>query len=57
MPSNVIKVNQRVLEDRNNTFLHDALLQFDGTAIRLPSRFQPDPKFLEHHALRFGFID
>ncbi len=57
LPSNVIRINQRVLEERDNAFLHEALLQYEGTAIRLPGRFQPDPKFLEHHARRFGFID
>ncbi len=57
LPNHAIRVNQRLLEERNNDFLYDALLQYEGTTIRLPGRFQPDPKFLQHHARRFGFID
>lgn len=57
LPDYTIRINQLLIDERENEFLNDALISFQGKAIRLPGRFRPDPKFLQLHARRFGFIE
>lgn len=57
LPDYTIRINHLLVEEKSNAFLSDALLSFDKRAIQLPSRFRPDPSFLQSHARRYGFVN
>ena len=56
MPDFTVRVAPELKVHRQDSFLADALLRFDGQAIRLPERFRPAPEFLAFHARAFGFM-
>ena len=56
LPDYKVKINHRLVDERGNDFLNDALLRYEGTSIRMPGRFRPNPEFLTRHARRFGFV-
>ena len=56
MPDFRIRVSPELKASRDDNYMGPGLLQFDGKPIRFPERFRPDPRFLERHARRFGFI-
>lgn len=56
MPDFRVRVSKALKTKTANTFLQDSLLRFDNEAILMPARYGPDPRFLESHARRFGFI-
>ena len=56
MPDFTVRVAPALKAQREGNFMADALLRFDGLAIRLPERFCPAPEFLAFHARTFGFI-
>jgi putative restriction endonuclease len=57
LPDYTIRINHVLVEEKGNAFLTEALLRFDKKPIQLPSRFRPDPIFLQSHARRFGFVE
>ena len=56
MPDFRIRVAEGFKARQADSFMADALLRFDGQAIRLPQRFRPAPQFLAIHARLFGFM-
>lgn len=56
LPDYSIRVSQQLKDQKGSTFLSDALVQYDAKRMRMPGRFGPNPEFLRHHAVRFGFI-
>lgn len=46
----IVLVSPVIQKQKNNPLIAKSLLILDGTKITLPSRFQPDPLFLEHHS-------
>ena len=56
MPDFTVRVSPAFNAQKENTFMADALLRFNGQAIRLPETFRPAPEFLAFHARTFGFI-
>ena len=57
MPDFKVRVSQKLLSETADSFMKQALLRFDNKKILMPDCWGPDPKFLESHARRFGFID
>lgn len=56
LPDYSIRVAEKLIAQKGDTFLSDALLHYNGKSIRLPSRFQPNAEFLGQHASRFGYM-
>lgn len=56
MPDLKVRVAKTLRPQKDDAFIVESLLRFDGQSIRLPERFAPSPTFLEWHARRFGFI-
>ena len=56
MPDFTVRVSPAFKAHQADSFMADALLRFNGQAIRLPERFRPAPEFLAFHARAFGFI-
>ena len=56
MPDFTVRVSPACKAHQADSFMADALLRFNGQAIRLPERFRPAPEFLAFHARAFGFI-
>lgn len=56
LPDLKVRVAKTLRSQKEDTFIVESLLRFDGQSIRLPERFAPSPTFLEWHARRFGFI-
>lgn len=56
LPDFTISVSKTLDAYSEDNFMADALLRFNGKAIRLPERFRPSQEFLATHARRFGFI-
>lgn len=56
MPDFTVRVAPALKAQQEGNFMADALLRFDGLAIRQPERFRPAPEFLAFHARTFGFI-
>ncbi len=49
MPDFKIKISKLIKRSDTDSAIQDFLLRFDGSEIRLPTRFLPDINFLEHH--------
>lgn len=56
MPDFTVRISARLKALKEDPFMADALLRFDGNAITLPDRFRPAPDFLAFHARAFGFM-
>src|SRR3990167_3207937 len=56
MPDFTVRVSPTFKANKEDRFMADALLRFNGKTISLPERFRPAPEFLEFHAQTFGFI-
>ncbi len=56
MPDYTVRISQTFKANKEDRFMADALLRFDGKAINLPEKFRPAPEFLEFHARTFGFM-
>jgi putative restriction endonuclease len=56
MPNFQVRVSLKLKASAGDTFIVASLLRFDEKPIRFPERFAPDPRFLAHHARRFGFM-
>ncbi len=49
MPDFKIKISKLIKRSDTDSAIQDFLLRFDGSEIRLPTRFLPDINFLKHH--------
>lgn len=56
MPDFKVRVSERLFSETADSFMKQTLLRFNNKKILMPDRWGPDPKFLESHARRFGFI-
>lgn len=56
LPDYSIRVAPHLIEQRGDSFLSEALLNYDKKMIRLPGRFLPNPEFLRRHSTRFGYL-
>lgn len=56
MPDFTVRVAADFKPHKQDSFMADALLRFDGQAIRMPERFRPAQEFLAFHARLFGFM-
>lgn len=56
MPDFRVQVSKKLALRPEDSFMKQALLRFNNKKILMPDRYGPDPKFLEAHARRFGFI-
>ncbi len=56
LPDFRVQVSQKLIAHPDDSFMKQALLRFNNRKILMPSRYGPDPKFLEDHARRFKFI-
>ena len=56
MPDFTVRVSPALKAHQQDSFMADALLRFNGQAIRLPERFRPASEFLAFHARTFGFM-
>lgn len=56
MPDYTVRISTKFKVQKDDHFIADALLRFDGKSISLPERFRPAPEFLEFHARAFGFM-
>lgn len=56
MPDFRVRVSETLALRPEDSFMKQALLRFDKKKILMPSRYGPDPMFLESHARRFGFL-
>lgn len=56
MPDFTVRVSANFKVHKEDGFMTDALLRFNGKAITLPERFRPAPEFLAFHARTFGFM-
>ncbi|MGE0329087.1 MAG: HNH endonuclease [Ramlibacter sp.] len=56
MPDLRVRISEKLTKLPTSPFVKQALLRFDNKKILLPDRYGPDPRFLEVHARRFGFI-
>ena len=57
MPDFTVRVSAKFKTSKDDLFMTDALLRFNGKTITLPERFRPAPEFLASHARVFGFIE
>jgi putative restriction endonuclease len=57
MPDFTVRVSPKFKAHKEDSFMADALLRFNGQPIRLPERFRPAPEFLAFHARMFGFME
>ncbi len=48
-PEFKIKISKSVKRNDTDSAVQDFLLRFDGSEIRLPTRFLPDTNFLKYH--------
>lgn len=48
-PEYKVKISKLIKRNDADTAIQDFLLRFDGSDIRLPTRFLPDVTFLKHH--------
>ncbi|WP_397412437.1 HNH endonuclease [Polaromonas sp.] len=56
MPDYTVRISTKFKAQKDDCFIADALLRFDGKSISLPEKFRPAPEFLEFHARAFGFL-
>ncbi|MGH8847505.1 MAG: HNH endonuclease [Polaromonas sp.] len=56
MPDFTVRVSANFKVHKEDGFMTDALVRFNGKAITLPERFRPAPEFLAFHARAFGFM-
>jgi putative restriction endonuclease len=56
MPDYRVCISETLLQDPASHFAKQAFVRFHNKKILMPSRWGPDPKFLEVHAKRFKFI-
>ncbi len=56
MPDFRVRVSEKLMLQPQDSFMKQAVLRFNNKKILMPDRYGPDPRFLESHARRFGFI-
>jgi putative restriction endonuclease len=52
-PSYKIRLSKRLLSESQNEFVQTNFLKFEGKAIAMPQRYEPDEKFLKLHNKAF----
>ena len=49
MPDYTIKISDKLMKEKKNTFINENFASFESKKILLPKRFLPNPQFLEYH--------
>ena len=56
LPDFRVRISETLLQGPVSPFVRQALVRFHNKKIRMPTRWGPNPSFLEAHARRFKFI-
>jgi len=56
LPDYTVRVSKKLTISKVDNFTKKVLLEYQNRGITLPDRFKPDPRFLEIHAKRFGYL-